>query len=342
MENFMKMIDVSQALGMVLGQDLTRIVPGEFKGVAFKKGHIITATDVPMLRSMGKNNIYVMEIQPGDIHENDGANQLAQLSGSKELLFTEPGEGKVNMKAQCRGVLKIDQERLLSLNMLDGVVLSTLHNDSVVQAGELVASAKVIPLVIPQETINEAKAICSNEPLIQIIPLQRKKAGLIITGNEVYHGIIEDKFEGVITKKFIELGSEITKVVTLPDDADLITTTIKMLAKDNDIVFVTGGMSVDPDDVTPVAVRQTGAKVAVYGTPVLPGAMFMAAYLGEVTILGIPACGMFSRITVLDVVLPKVLTGEKITKRYIASLGHGGLCRQCSDGCHYPNCSFAK
>lgn len=338
----MKKVDVSEALGMVLGQDLTRIVPGEFKGVAFKKGHIIKVEDVPMLRSMGKNNIYVMEIQPDDIHENDGANQLAHLSANEGLLFTEPAEGKVNMKAQYRGLLKIDQERLLSINMLDGVVLSTLHNDSVVQEGELVASAKIIPLVIPKEIINEAETICTTQPLIHIIPLASKKAGLIITGNEVYHGIIEDKFEGVIIKKFAALGSEITTTVTLPDNADLIAESIKMLAQDNDIVFVTGGMSVDPDDVTPVAIRKAGANVAVYGTPVLPGAMFMAAYLGDVTILGIPACGMFSKITVLDVILPKVLAGEKITKRYIASLGHGGLCRQCSGGCHYPNCSFAK
>ena len=338
----MKMIDVNEALGMVLGQDLTRIVAGEFKGVAFKKGHIIQAEDLPMLRSMGKNNIYVMEIAPGDVHENDGADQLARLSGDGELVFTAPAEGKVNMKAQCRGLLKIDKERVLSINMLDGLVLSTLHNDSVVQEGELVASAKVIPLVISQAKLDEAQLICTTTPLVQILPLKIKKAGLIITGNEVYHGIIQDKFEGVITKKFMDLGSKITKTVTLPDDADLIAENIKMLAQDNDIVFVTGGMSVDPDDVTPVAVGKTGAEVAVYGTPVLPGAMFMAAYLGEVTVLGIPACGMFSKITVLDVVLPKVLAGEKITKSYIASLGHGGLCQQCKDGCHYPNCSFAK
>jgi len=338
----MQIIDVSQAVGMVLGQDLTRIVPGEFKGVAFKKGHIIAVEDIPMLRSMGKNNIYVMEIQPGDIHENDGANQLAHLAAQHELLFTEPAEGKVSMKAQCRGVLKIDECRLLEVNMLDGVALSTLHNDSPVQAGELVASAKIIPLTIPQRTMNEAQGICATEPLIRVIPLGVKTAGLIITGNEVYHGIIEDKFAGVITKKFAGLGSEITKTIILPDDADLIAENIKILAQDNDIVIVTGGMSVDPDDVTPVGVRETGAEVVVYGTPVLPGAMCMVAYLGEVAILGIPACGMFSKITVLDVILPKVLIGEKITKRYMASLGHGGLCRQCLEGCHYPHCSFAK
>ena len=338
----MKVIDVSQALGMVLGQDFTRIVPGEFKGVAFKKGHIIKAEDIPMLRSMGKNNIYVMEIAPGYLHENDAANGLAQLVAHDELTFMEVAEGKVNVKAHCHGLLKIDSEGLMQINMLAGLALSTLHNDSPVQPGELVASAKIIPLVLPAETIAQAEKICAGQPLIRIIPFVTKKAGLIITGNEVYQGIIEDKFETVIKNKFAALGSEVTQTVFLPDDADLIAENIKKLATTNDIVFVTGGMSVDPDDVTLVGVTKTGARVAVYGTPVLPGAMFMVAYLGDITILGIPACGMFSKVTVLDVVLPKVLAGESITRQYIASLGHGGLCRQCVDGCHYPHCSFGK
>ena len=338
----MKVIDVSQALGMVLGQDFTRIVPGEFKGVAFKKGHIIKAEDIPMLRSMGKNNIYVMEIAPGYLHENDAAEGLAQLVAHDELTFMEVAEGKVNVKAHCHGLLKIDSERLMQINMLAGLALSTLHNDSPVQPGELVASAKIIPLVLPAETIAQAEKICAGQPLIRIIPFVTKKAGLIITGNEVYQGIIEDKFETVIKNKFAALGSEVTQTVFLPDDADLIAENIKKLATTNDIVFVTGGMSVDPDDVTPIAITKAGAKVAVYGTPVLPGAMFMVAYLGDITILGIPACGMFSKVTVLDVVLPKVLAGESITRQYIASLGHGGLCRQCVDGCHYPHCSFGK
>lgn len=338
----MKAIDVSQALGMVLGQDLTRIVPGEFKGVAFKKGHIIKAEDIPMLRSMGKNNIYVMEIEAGQLHENDAAAQLAHMAVQGELISAEAAEGKVNVKAHCHGLLKIDSERLLQINMLEGVALSTLHNDSPVQPGELVASAKIIPLLLPQTTIDRAGQVCENRPLISIIPFKIKKAGLIITGNEVYHGLIEDKFEAVIKTKFAALGSQVTQTVFLPDDADLIAQNVKILAANNDIVFLTGGMSVDPDDVTPVGVKKAGAEVVVYGTPVLPGAMFMAAYLDDVPILGIPACGMFSKVTVLDVVLPKVLAGEKITRQYIASLGHGGLCRQCVGGCRYPHCSFTK
>lgn len=338
----MQVIDVSQALGMVLGQDLTRIVTGEFNGVAFKKGHIIKAEDIPMLRSMGKNNIYVMEIEPGYLHENDGAEQLVRLVADDKLIHMEVAEGKVNVKAHCHGLLKIDSARLLQINMLNGLALSTLHNDSPVEPGELVASAKIIPLVLPAVTINQAKEICADKPLISVIPFVVKKAGLIITGNEVYHGIIEDKFEDVIKNKFAALGSQVVQTVFLPDDADLIAENVKRLAAEHDIVFVTGGMSVDPDDVTNVGIEKTGAAVAVYGTPVLPGAMFMVAYLGDVTILGIPACGMFSKITVLDIILPKVLVGEKITRQYIASLGHGGLCRHCAEGCHYPHCSFGK
>lgn len=338
----MKAIDVTKALGMVLGHDLARIVPGEFKGVAFKKGHIIQAKDIPMLRSMGKNNIYVMEIGFGEIHENEAAEQLAHLVAHEELTFTQAAEGKVNIKAHCSGLLKIDGERLLEINILDGIALSTLHNDSPVQSGEMVATAKIIPLLLPQETVEQVREVCTDRPLIRVIPFGVKKAGLIITGSEVYQGIIEDTFEAVIRSKFSALGSQVTETVILPDDAHLIAETIKRLAASNDIVFVTGGMSVDPDDVTPVAVKRAGAKVEVYGAPVMPGAMFMVAYLEDVPILGIPACGMFSKITVLDIVLPKVLAGERVTRQYIASLGHGGLCRQCSDGCRYPHCSFAK
>jgi len=338
----MKVIDVSQALGMVLGQDLSRIKPGEFNGVAFKKGHIIKEEDIPMMRSMGKNNVYVMEIEPGSLHENDAAEQLVQLVAHDELTYMNVAEGKVNVKAHCRGLLKIDSERLLQINMLEGLAVPTLHNDSLVQPGELVASAKIIPLVLPRATIDQAKEICGGKPLISIIPLVAKNAGLIITGNEVYQGLIEDKFEAVVRSKFAALGSQVTQTVFLPDDADQIAETIKLLATKNDMVFVTGGMSVDPDDVTRTGVTKAGATIAVYGTPVMPGAMFMVAYLGSVTILGIPACGMFSKVTILDIVLPKVLAGESITRQYIASLGHGGLCRKCTDGCRYPHCSFGK
>lgn len=338
----MKIIPINEAVGMVLGQDYTRVVPGQFKGVAFKKGHIIEENDLPLLRSMGKNNIYVMELHPGHLHENDAAIQLAQAVAHDKLTHLEAAEGKVDIKANFNGLLKVDSERLWQINLLEETALSTLHNDTPVRSGELVACVKIIPLTIPEEKIKRAREIAGSEPLIRVVPLAAKKAGLIITGNEVYHGLIEDKFEAVIKNKFTALGSQVTETVFLPDDAERIAENIKALASKNDIVFITGGMSVDPDDVTLTGVKKAGAQIAAYGTPVLPGAMFLAAYLGNTAILGIPACGMFSKITILDIVLPKVLAGETLNRQYIASLGHGGLCRQCAEGCRYPDCSFGK
>ncbi|GBG56655.1 molybdopterin biosynthesis protein [Sporomusaceae bacterium FL31] len=338
----MKSIDVSQAVGTVLGQDLTRIAPGQFKGVAFKKGHIIREEDIPIMRSMGKNNIYVFEITADQVHENDAAAKLATLAAGSGLNLTEAAEGKVDIQSDLHGLLKIDIDRLLQLNLLDGVVLSTLHEGVVVNAGQLIACAKIIPLLLPVSTIDQVETICSAGSLIQVLPFRVKTVGLIITGNEVYYGLIQDKFEAVIREKIKLFGGVVGSTVFLPDDQERVTEAITNLAQQYDLVIVTGGMSVDPDDITPVAIRQTGAEVAVYGTPVLPGAMFMAAYLDGKPVLGIPACGMYARITVLDVVLPKILAGEIITRQYIAALGHGGLCRKCADGCRYPDCSFAK
>lgn len=338
----MKSIDVSQAVGTILGQDLTRIAPGQFKGVAFKKGHIIQAEDIPIMRSMGKNNIYVFEIAEDQVHENDAAQSLANLAVGSGLRITEAAEGKVDIQSDMHGLLKIDRHRLLELNLLEGVALATLHEGMVVHAGQLVACAKIIPLLLPVSTIDQAEAICSTGPLLQVLPFRVKTVGLIITGNEVYYGLIQDKFEAVICEKIKLLGGVVGSTVFLPDDQEQVAETIHQLAQQYDMVIVTGGMSVDPDDITPAAIRQTGAEVAVYGTPVLPGAMFMTAYLNGKPVLGIPACGMYARITVLDVVLPKILAGEMITRQYIAALGHGGLCRKCADGCRYPDCSFAK
>lgn len=338
----MKSIDVSQAIGMVLGQDLTRIAPGTFKGVAFKKGHIIKEEDIAIMRSMGKNNVYVLELTAHDVHENDAAGKLAGMVAGCGLKATEAAEGKVELRAGMPGLLKIDIDRLYRLNLLEGLALAALHDGVVVRQGEVAAAAKIIPLLLPAATLEQAAAICSGRPLIETVPFSVKQAGLIITGNEVYHGLIEDRFETVICEKLSALGSTVAETVFLPDDKLSIAEAVMRLAGKYDLVIVTGGMSVDPDDVTPGAIRSTGAEVTVYGTPVLPGAMLMTAYFQGIPVLGIPACGMYARITVLDVVLPRILAGEKITRKYIAGLGHGGLCRKCADGCRYPDCSFAK
>lgn len=336
----MKSIPVAKAVGMVLGQDLTRVTQ-ESKGVAFKKGHVITAEDIPMMLSMGKDHVYVLKVRPGSVHENEAAQRLASAVAREGILSDEPSEGKVNMRADATGVLSINQDLLAQINYLRGMAVSTLHDGTVVKAGQLVASAKIIPLTIPASTLQKAEKICLQK-VISVRQLPSRRVGLIVTGNEVYYGRIEDRFERVVRDKISGLGSEVTEVVFLPDDRELIAQAIARLAAVNDVVFLTGGMSVDPDDVTPAAVRKSGAKVIVYGTPVLPGAMFLLAYFEQKPVIGIPACGMFSKITILDVLLPKILLDEKISRWDISALGHGGLCQTCPEGCRYPRCSFCK
>jgi len=338
----MKTIHVTQAIGCVLGQDLTQIIPGEFKGIAFHKGHIIQPEDIPTMLSMGKDHIYVLELGPEDVHENMAAQMLSQLTAGSHIELGPAGEGKVNMRATTSGVLKIDIDLLLKINEMPGLALSTLHTDTLVQKDDLIACAKIIPLLLPKSTLQHIEVLCAQQKAITITPLPAKKVGLLVTGSEVFYGRIKDKFSQVIVEKMSALGSQVTQTLFAPDDVQTITSTIHQLAIDNDIVIVTGGMSVDPDDVTPLAVQETGATLITYGTPVLPGAMFLLADLSGTPILGIPACGMFSKITVLDVLLPKILLGDTITHHYIASLGHGGLCRTCAEGCHYPHCSFCK
>lgn len=336
----MKTIHITRAAGMVLGQDLTRVTE-QTKGVAFKKGHILSPEDIPMLLSMGKDHIYVMEIRPGAVHENEAAQRLATAVAGAGIGLDEPSEGKVNMRADASGLLAINRALLTKINSLKGIAVSTLHDGTVVKEGQLIASAKIVPLSIPDNILNKVESVC-RQSIISVRRLPARKVGLIITGNEVFYGRIEDRFEGVIRKKVTEIGSEVTETVFLPDDRDRIAQAINRLASGNDLVFLTGGMSVDPDDVTPAAVRKSGARVVVYGTPVLPGAMFLLGYLGQTPVVGIPACGMFSKVTILDVVLPKILIGDKISRRDIASLGHGGLCQACTEGCRYPQCAFCK
>ena len=339
-----KTIAVDQAVGMVLPHDITEIVKDGFKGRAFKKGHIIRQEDVEHLKRLGKENIYVLTLDEGEIHENEAAEMLARsLAGTGTTYPPEPVEGKISIKAACDGLLKIDVDRLLEINLLGEVMCATLQNNTPVSRGEQIAGTRLIPLVGSREVVERAVTVAeSGEHIIQVLPLKKVRAGLVITGNEVFYGRIEDKFEQVLRTKLKELGSEVAKVCFAPDDVAAIATEIKScLQAGVELVVTSGGMSVDPDDVTRLGIAEAGAVDICYGTPVLPGAMFLAARIGDVPILGLPACGMFHRITVFDLILPRILTGERIGRREFAALGHGGLCRNCQR-CQYPVCSFGK
>lgn len=338
----MKKVKVEESIGMILGHDLTRIVPGEFKGAAFKKGHIIKAEDIEILKNMGKDNIYIFELGENQIHENEAAIRMARSAAGDNIKLSNPSEGKVSFVSQKHGLLKINKNKLKEINCIEHVSMATLHNNMEVKPEQIVAGTRIIPLMTEIARIQAVEQICEKEAVIQVKAFKKMNIGIIITGNEVYYGRIEDKFAPVLKEKMQYYGCEILSIVYSPDDAENIKKQIEELVNMGvDAIITAGGMSIDPDDVTPEGIRITKANIISYGAPVLPGAMFMMAYKQDIPIMGIPACGMFHKITVFDLVFIRVLTGEKISKQDIAELGYGGLCQNC-DSCTYPACSFGK
>ena len=339
-----KTIAVEEAVGMVLPHDITEIVQDKVKGCAFRKGHIIREEDIDHLKRLGKEHIYVLQLGPDEIHENEAAEKLATaLIGNGVTRSSEPVEGKITIIADRDGLLKINVDALYRFNLLGEVMCSTLQTNTPVKKGETIAGTRLIPLVSARALIDEAVAIAvDGGPVIEVKALRQARAGLIITGNEVFHGRIEDRFEAVLRSKLTALGSDVIKVVFAPDDIGLISEAIhSCIDAGADLIITSGGMSVDPDDVTRMGIKEAGATDTVYGSPVLPGAMFLSGRIGDIPVLGLPACGMFHKITIFDLILPRILTGERISREEFARMGHGGLCRNCKQ-CQYPVCNFGK
>lgn len=339
----MKQIKVEDAVGCILSHDVTKIVPGEFKGRLFKKGHVIREEDIPKLLDIGKEHIYVWEPEEGQLHENDAAIRIKDLVlGEGCTISEEIKEGKINFFAQKQGVLKVNKDELLKLNMLGDIIVSTMHNNTPVKVGEKIGATRVIPLIINEEKIIEAEKLIK-EKIISVKEIKPKKAVLITTGNEIYKGRIKDAFLPVMKEKMKYYGGEIFKQVILPDDKEMISSNIlKAIEEDKaDLVICTGGMSVDPDDVTPSAIKDCKGEIVTYGAPVLPGAMFLLAYYKDTPIIGVPSCAMYSKRTIVDLVLPRILADEKLSFEDIASYGNGGMCLNC-DICSFPHCSFGK
>lgn len=339
----MKKIPVEESVGMILAHDMTEIIPGKYKGPAFKKGHIIKKEDIPHLLNMGKEHIYVYEYKDDEIHENDAAIRMAKAAAGQGIKFSEASEGKVNLLVNHKGLLKINTEALYEINSIEEIVFSTLHSDRLVDENTIVASTKIIPLTIEEKKITSMEKICSeNYPVIQVMPLRKLKAGIVTTGNEIYYKRIPDKFGPVLTEKFRELGSEVMKQIFSKDDPNMIAESINTLINAGaDIILVTGGMSVDPDDVTPTGVKMAGAQILSYGAPTMPGAMFLISYIKDIPVLGVPGCVMYNKRTIFDLVVPRLTAGERVERKDIIRYAHGGLCSNCED-CRYPNCGFGK
>lgn len=338
----MKEIAVEQAVGTVLAHDLTQIIPGEYKGAKFKKGHVVTEEDIPVMLSMGKKHLYVLEKDDTDVHENDAAYRIASAASGAGISMSEPHEGKIELRAEYTGLLKIDRERLYELVSQDEIMFATIQENIVVKEGQKLAGTRIIPLFVPEEVMQKAEAIIGSEPIIKVVPLPELKVGVVTTGSEVYSGLIEDKFGPVLVRKFGALGSKVEKQIFADDDEQMIADCIKQLVDEGmDIIGITGGMSVDPDDRTPSGIRLAGGEVVSYGAPVLPGAMFMLSYIGDIPVVGLPGCVMYSKSSIFELIVPRLIAGERVTKQDINKLAHGGLCLNC-EVCTFPMCTFGK
>lgn len=339
----MQLIKTKDAVGQVLCHDMTQIIPGKKKDVAFKKGHIVIEEDIPLLLSMGKDNIYVWEKKEGILHENEAAEVLYEICKNDYMERSEVKEGKIEINAAVDGVFKVDTEHLNKVNSIGEIMIATRHGNFPVKKGDKLAGTRIIPLVIEEEKMNYAKKVSGEKPLLKILPFQKKRAVIITTGNEVFYGRIKDAFGPVIKEKLAEYNVEVLEQKIINDDASLITAEInKSISDGANMIICTGGMSVDPDDTTPTAIKNTGAKLISYGAPVLPGAMFLLAYAkGDIPIMGLPGCVMYNKRTIFDLILPRVIADDVITKKDLAALGEGGLCLGCSV-CTFPNCGFGK
>ena len=350
-----KTVPVSESAGMALCHDITEIRPGEFKGRAFKKGHVIREDDIEKLRRLGKEHVYVLSISKDEMHEDDAACALAHsLIGSGVEVGGEPREGKIDLVAGRNGLLKVDKNALLQFNMLGQVMCATLHTNTVVRKGQKVGGTKAIPLVIRKDIIAEAVRIAGQSRengrsgVLEVKDIRRPNVGVVITGNEVYYGRIEASFAPVIIKKIETFRGSIAGVCFAPDDAQHIRLRIgELLGNGADLLIITGGMSVDPDDMTRSAISRLGTDEMFYGAAALPGSMFLIAYLSAsrhrspVPILGVPACAIHNRTTALDLLLSRILAGEHIGRKDLAEMGHGGLCMNC-EACRWPVCPFGK
>ncbi|KIR02026.1 Molybdopterin biosynthesis protein MoeA [Lachnospiraceae bacterium TWA4] len=339
----MKLIRTEDAVGQVLCHDLTRIIPGKEKGAAFRKGHIVTEEDIPVLLSMGKQHLYIWEKTEGILHEDEAAKILYELCKNDNIV---PGddikEGKIELFAGCDGLFCVNSAALRRLNLQGEMMIATRPGGFAVKKGDKLAAMRIIPLVIEEEKMEAARAAVGSEPLLSLTPFGKHKVGIVTTGSEVYTGRIKDAFGPVIRDKMAEYGTEVIGQVILDDKPEMITQAIKdFIDKGADMVVCTGGMSVDPDDTTPSAIKATGATIVSYGAPVLPGAMFLLSYLDDFPIMGLPGCVMYAKRTVFDLVLPRVLAGQKLTVEDLAEYGEGGLCLSC-DVCTFPNCGFGK
>lgn len=338
----MKTVPVEEAVGCIICHDMTEIVNG-VRAKGFRRGHVVREEDIEHLLNMGKRHLYVLDPDMGLVHEDDAARRIAVAIAGPGVSFGEPHEGRINFKADWQGLFVINLELLMRLNSIPYVTIATRHSMQEAAAGSTLAGTRVTPLAVPEESLLAVENCVRNaEPLLHVEPFKCCKIGIVTTGSEVHSGRVKDAFGPVLREKFAAWGSQVLSQEIVSDEKDVTARAIQA-AIDNgaDIVTVSGGMSVDPDDKTPAAIRAVGCEIVTYGAPVFPGAMFMLGYKGNVPVLGLPGCVMYRKASLFDILMPRILAGRRITGHDIRSLAHGGLCDSCPE-CTYPNCAFGK
>ncbi len=337
----MKKVKVQDAIGMTLCHDITAMVDG-FKGAAFKRGHVVTQEDIPRLLDIGKQHVFIWEENAGEIHEEDAARRLSQMTAVDGAHYGSISEGKIQLFADQDGMFRVDKALLAAVNRIGDITITTLPDHYPVKAGDRLASMRIVPLVTEERQIAEAEALCAGKQLYDLRPFKPLKVGIIITGSEIYHGRIKDKFERVARAKLAHYPAEILGVHVCDDELDMIVGAGRtLLAEGAELLIFSGGMSVDPDDLTPSAIREMGAEIVSYGVPSQPGNMTLVAYLDQAALLGVPGAAISRPTTMFDVLLPQIFCGDPLTKDDLIRLGEGGLCQMC-DNCHFPNCTFGR
>lgn len=336
----MRKIPLTEAVGLPLAHDITEIRPE--KGVkhrAFKRGHVVTEDDLERLRDLGKNYLYITGPEDTDVHEDDAALTVAPLAAGVGIDHeAEPCEGKIAFRARHDGVFRVDADRLLAIHRLAIPALPTLPGNYPVRKGQTVAAFRIIPLTCERAILDAVVALLG-EPLLRVDPFIVRDAAILVTGTEVYEGRIEDGFIPRLTAAVAGYDVPIATSAVVPDDRAVIASHIEQMAAQCGLVMVTGGTSVDPDDVTTAAMRDAGVEFAVKGMPVQPGNNFTIGYLGETAVCAIPAATLFFKATAFDIFLPRMLAGERIGVEQIAAMGLGGLAQPGTDAC-FPNATF--
>lgn len=337
----MRKIPVEEAVGERICHDMTAILPNGFKGVQFARGHVIAREDIPVLLNMGKSHVFVWDPDVDEVHEDDAAAAIARAVAGPNIHYTGPSEGKFQFTAGCDGLFVVNSDALRAINAVQDYTVACRPGNTPMAAGEKLAGARIVPLVTRRENVDAAVAAAqAGAPVFAVKPYRPLRTGIVITGSEVYYGRIEDRFEPILREKVGKYGGQVLGVTKVPDDMEAIGRAIDTCREQGaELILLSGGMSVDPDDLTPGAIRRTGAEVICHGVPTQPGNMLMMAYLGDVMLMGVPGGSLHSKVTSVDVFLPRVFAGERITRGDIAGLGEGGFCMGCKV-CHYPICYY--